>query len=246
MDLESGELVTPAPRVCPRNKGSTSGMATTIKIMPTTTTLILMARPNQDSQGFWISIVMIASAAYATLRYNICNGVPWADWPTWTLNKAFGVASLALLLVAAIRRTSDSEASCSKVFSFSVGLAAVHVVLSLVLMSPVYYPKFFVDEKLTLAAGGSMILGCVAAVIMARRSSSGVLKSMGEASRGVWMVVLVALLVALHALLQGFSGWFNLEKWAGGLPPITLISFILGVSTLVVVVWGARSHSSSS
>jgi len=205
-----------------------------------------MTQQKEDSQRSWIVVVMLVSVAYATLRYNICKGVPWADWPTWTLNKAFAVASLTLLLVAVIRRKSASDAPCAKIFSVAVGFAAVHVVLSLMLMSPAYYPKFFLDGKLTLAAGGSMLLGSIAAVIMARRGRGGVLKSMQETKHGVWMVVLVAMLTAFHAMLQGFTGWFDPQKWAGGLPPITLISFVLGVSALLVVVLGGRSHSTKS
>lgn len=210
-----------------------------------------MTQQKQDSQRTWIGVVMMISVGYATLRYNLCKGVPWADWPTWTLNKAFAVGSLALLLVAVIRWRRCPGASYSRVLSASVGMAAIHIVLSLLLMSPVYYAKFFVDDKLTAAAGWSMLLGGMAAVIMARRGKCGALSAKEKeptegVQKGVRVVGIVALLVAFHALLQGVSGWLDPGKWPGGLPPITLISFVLGVSTLLVVVWSGRSHSSLS
>lgn len=207
-----------------------------------------MTQKKQDSQGACIAVVMLLSVGYATLRYNVCKGVSWADWPTWTLNKAFAVASLALLLVAVIRWRRCAGASCSRVLSASAGMAAIHVVLSLLMMSPAYYAKFFIDGKLTSPAGWSMFLGVIAAMIMVRRGSGDTISSTEEAAakgrkRGVLMVVMVAVLVALHALLQGFSGWFAPRHWPGGLPPITLISFILGGSVfLVVLIWKPHSN----
>ena len=206
----------------------------------------------QDTQNLCIVLVMIASAGYATLRYNVCKGVPWADWPTWTLNKAFAVASLALLLVAIILRRSNLKFSCDKIFSASVGMAALHVILSLMLMTPDYYGKFFFDGKLTASAGWSMFFGVIAAVLMARRGRGSALKSTlkkplaHEAESGMtkrlWMVVVVAVLVAIHTLLQGWAGWFDWEEWPGGLPPITLVSFVLGTSALFVAAWPTKNQ----
>ena len=208
----------------------------------------------QDTQNLCIALVMLASAGYATLRYNICQGVPWADWATWTLNKAFAIGSLALLLVAVIRRRSNPNASYAKVLSTSVGMAALHVVLSLMLMTPDYYAKFFTDGKLTGSAGWSMFFGVIAAVIMTRRGRGADRKPMLEKplahesesgmTKGLWMVVVVAVLVAIHTLLQGWSGWFDWGKWPGGLPPITLISFVLGASALFVTAWPSKNQPS--
>lgn len=204
-----------------------------------------MTHSQKNSQTLSIAFAMVVSAGYATLRYNICKGVPWADWPTYTLNKVFAVASLLLLLVAVIRWRVNSGASCSRVLSASVGLATMHVILSLVLISPAYYAKFFEDDKLTLSAGLSMLLGVIAATMMVRRggrtTTVAPIAERGNSKR-VRSVALVALLVSLHVLLQGFWGWFSPGQWPGGLPPITLISFVLGLSVLFVVCWpGKRS-----
>lgn len=199
----------------------------------------------KEAQILSIAFAMAVSAGYATLRYNIFNDVPWADWPTYTLNKVFAAASLLLLLVAVIRWRFYRDASCSKILSASVGLATLHVILSLMLMTPAYYAKFFDAGKLTSSAGWSMLLGAAAATMMLRRGrrETGV-GSMGEGdhSKRARAVAFVAILVAMHVLLQGLWGWFSPWEWAGSMPPITLISFVLGLSVLLVVCWpGKRS-----
>ncbi len=201
-----------------------------------------------DTQNLCIAIVMVASVGYATVRYHVCKGVPWADWPMWTLNKAFAVGSLALLLAAAIYRRSNSKVYCGKLFSASVTTAGLHILLSLVLLNPDYYAKFFSgDGKLTAWAAWSMLFGALPAMIMVRRTHGPTQKpSLKKVhnhvdSRQMWSVVLVANLVTIHTFSQGWSGWFDWSQWPGRLPPLTLISFIFGISTVMIAAWPTRN-----
>ena len=106
-------------------------------------------------------------------------------------------------------------------------------VLSLVLLSPARYENFFRGNQLTAAAGGSMLLGAIAAVLMGfgwrPRSAPGAGRSPGN-------LPLLCLVVGCHAMLPGFPGWFTPSQWPGGLPPITLLSFLSSLAAVGIAI----------
>ncbi len=101
------------------------------------------------------------------------------------------------------------------------------MVLSLALLSPAYYPDFFVEGKLTAAVGVSMMLGAGTAAAM--YAGSGMHGSQGTRAV-VRTLAILALASGVHAMLQGFVTLFAPLTWPGMMPPITLISFLLGVA----------------
>jgi hypothetical protein len=56
-------------------------------------------------------LTFLGSAIYATARYNVFKGVPWSDWPIYTLNKAFALSALLLLVSSVLRKRSAKEYS---------------------------------------------------------------------------------------------------------------------------------------
>ncbi len=185
----------------------------------------------------WLALV--ASVAYATARYNIFKGVPWSDWSAYTLNKAFGLAALFLLVLSALRKRSAEKQPNDRTLFMAGVFASTHVVLSLTLFSPAYYPNLFVQDKLTAAAGLSMMLGAVAAAAM----TAGSRPHAGQnANGGGRSLAILAFAAGVHAMLQGFAGWFAPSTWPGMMPPITLISFLLG-SAPVAVAWRAKPRA---
>jgi hypothetical protein len=181
-------------------------------------------------------LALLGSAIYATARYNIFKGVPWSDWPTYTLNKALALAALVLLVSSVVRMRAAAGPSIASTMYLASLFGFTHVVLSLTLLSPAYYDKFFEAGKLTAAAGLSMLLGTVAAAVMA------VGKGMrtGQDVGGPRNLAILALGVGLHAMLQGFAGWFTPSEWPGGMPPITLLSFLLGLAAVAIACWPRR------
>ncbi|MCU0858606.1 MAG: hypothetical protein MUC65_09425 [Pontiellaceae bacterium] len=174
--------------------------------------------------------VLFGSTLYATVRYNVCKGVSWNDWSVYTLNKAFALSALTLLVVAVIRQRFEKGSAKDKTLSMAGLFAFMHGLLSLVLFSPVYYEKFFIQGKLTLLASWSLLFGAGAA-----GSMKGVLQAQANqsADRGVMKLTLLVFFIGLHAMLPGFQGWFTPSKWPGGMPPITLISFVFALIALV-------------
>jgi hypothetical protein len=105
-----------------------------------------------------IAAVSLAAGAYATLRYNVCKGVPWADWPSDTLNKRLAVTSLLLLTGAGLRRFRRTGSS-AVLMTWGFAAALGHLLLSFALFQPRYFDKLFAAGKLSFAGGASMAAG---------------------------------------------------------------------------------------
>lgn len=167
---------------------------------------------------------------YATLRYNVFKHVPWSDWPGYTTNKALAVGSL-LLLAAAVLRLARRQPS-GILLLWSGGLALSHSLLSFALLSPLYFPKLFYEGKLTAAAGLSLLLG---ALLMAVMEIGARLGSEWPPAWRQGSLALVAFGTGLHASVTAFPSWVETGTWPGGLPPLTLISFVTG--TVALIIW---------
>ena len=112
-----------------------------------------------------VTAVVSLSLVYATLRYNVLKGVPWADWPAYTLNKAIAVAAL-LLIVVAISRLTQRTGGIGKLLAAAGVLALMHNLLSFALFSPAYYARLFESGNLTFLGVASMALGAGAMAAM--------------------------------------------------------------------------------
>lgn len=44
---------------------------------------------------------------------------------------------------------------------------------------------------------------------------------------------LVLLFTALHVFFMGYTTWLDVSSWPGYLPPITLLSFVIGIGFVV-------------
>jgi hypothetical protein len=184
--------------------------------------------------------VVTASVAYATLRYNVFKGVPWADWPVYILNKAAALSGLLLLvawLVRTRRRGSTSEAS---LLLMARRLAIAHAGLSLAILTPVYFPAFFTDGKLAPAESMSLVVGVglIAGLFTGRPAPRGTVPSAGT-------VGLITFFAGAHAAVAGYGGWFSPAVWPGYMPPITLVSGIAGIAGLALGLSGPRPEDSA-
>jgi hypothetical protein len=182
----------------------------------------------RDGSTALIAGAFLAALAYATFRYNVFKGVPWTDWPAYTLNKALAFASLILIALTVIRISRGLRTS--KIMLAAGALALCHSLLSFALLNPLYYPKLYEAGKLTAIAGLAMTLGAAATVALevgARRSQGW------RPSQRAAALALIAFAVGLHAALPSLSGWIAPETWPGFMPPITLLSFLCGS----IAVW---------
>jgi hypothetical protein len=176
----------------------------------------------KPSSAVWV--ITAASLAYATLRYNVVKGVAWSDWPVFILNKGLALSSLVLLAAWILRHRRSTEASEPALLAAASRLMLAHIGLSLVVLSPAYFPAFFVDGRLTWQAGAALATGMSAAVALAGVSRPG--RAHRSRLRGLGLIAFAA---GCHAALFGYASWFTPAAWPGYLPPITLVSFAAGL-----------------
>ena len=181
-----------------------------------------------------------ASIAYATLRYNVLKGVAWSDWPVFVLNKAIALSSLLLLVVWVLRARRGARAPQEALLAAAARMMLAHVGLSLVLLTPVYFPAFFAEGRLTWQAGAALLLGVAAAMGLSVASRSG--SGHGASRRALGIVAFAA---GSHAALFGYASWLTPATWPAYLLPITLLSFAAGVVGIVAALSGLSSPPDS-
>ena len=189
-----------------------------------------------------IAIVALAvSLAYAIVRYHFFKGVPWSQFPLFTINKAVAVASL-VLAAAALRtglrarangfdagdtRTLRREARGLGILAAIFGLW--HGVVSVVLCTPQYFPALFEPTGAFNAPFGAAIAtGATVLGLLIRLCFADDETAVPVGRRSAWVITALAL-VAIHTALIGYPSWLDTTKWPGKLPPITLISTLLAV-----------------
>jgi hypothetical protein len=184
-------------------------------------------RRHQEIRVFRIAIAILFGLIYATVRYSIFKGVPWSQWPVYICNKGLAMgASIGIVWILArrfrgVRCDDDLD-------GWTTACMAAHTVLSLAILNPAYYTKYFDGPTFTVAAGTSWLLGTLAAgwlFLRLRRCEAGLMGNAG--ALGV-----IGVLAGTHAALLGYASWFEPLTWHGRMPPPTLIAFALGLAAL--------------
>jgi hypothetical protein len=165
------------------------------------------------------------------MRYAGFANVSPTHIPVYLLNKGISMTAAFSLLMASlgvIRSQRD-------LFDFwrkaCMNLVFIHVLLSLAILNKGYFPKFFAGEMMSLTGEITLLLGALGVYCFWRLLTF----EMAPHVRRVIMTAANAL-AAGHLFVMGYDGWLQVQKWNGGLPPITLLSFILVVSSLAVFI----------
>jgi hypothetical protein len=170
------------------------------------------------------------AALYAALRYVVFGDVPASDLPLFVANKAIAVASAALLALAAVqaRRRSQPLGDVPHLRS-ATALAFLHVFATLALLRAPY------DAKLLDATGRYSWAGSLA--LLAGAITAALLRPARHAPRAA-LALCVALIV--HTAALGGASWWSPSGWPGGLPPLTLLSALIGLLALAALLAARR------
>src|SRR3989344_6881495 len=116
--------------------------------------------------------ILIVSITYGIIRYNILKGTPWIHLPLFINNKAISLSAVVFIAISSLLgplarfwpRTFVPLLHTRSYFGLiGFGLAAVHIIISMLLFTPAYYPKFFgADGKLNFMGELSMLFGVLA------------------------------------------------------------------------------------
>jgi DMSO/TMAO reductase YedYZ heme-binding membrane subunit len=200
-----------------------------------------------------ILAVLMASIGYAVLRYHVAGPVPWKDFPFFILNKGLCLAAFILLTInfalgpansLGMRIPTSWLAARRALGMTGFLLVLFHVLMSFLLFNIARYPQFYLEDgTLTLAAGLSMLGGVAAFVALWAytisfqtflREDSAFIDFI--TSRGFMLFGIT--LGAVHLFFMGYAGWLDPGSWHGGLPPISLVAFVIFAIGYVINLLG--------
>lgn len=183
--------------------------------------------------------VLFFSTAYAIVRYAGFGNVSPVHVPVYLLNKGLSMAAAYSLLMASfglIRAQKD-------VFDFwrkaCMNLVFIHVLLSLAILSKGYFPKFYAGDMMNLTGELTLLLGALGVYCFWRLLTFEMRPQIRK-----FMMASASALVAGHLFVMGYDGWLQVQKWNGGLPPITLLSFLLVVPSFALFMRVSEKHAS--
>jgi DMSO/TMAO reductase YedYZ heme-binding membrane subunit len=203
----------------------------------------------QPTTAKWFAAIFGVSLAYAVIRYHLTGDVAWRHFPLYILNKVTSLASVGFVacsyLIGKVIRWHDHDKALRLVvikFCGLVGffLAAIHAFMSVLLLTPAYFAKYFdSDGRLNLQGQVGMTVGIVALFFL--MSPAITTLPMMPKALGGWrwkrtqrVGYLALILVVVHLLFLGLKGWLTPGKWPAGLVPISLVAFVVALIPLLV------------
>ena len=174
-------------------------------------------------------LILTCTTLYTIIRYAVFGHVSAVQIPVYLLNKSISMGSVICLFLAALGYRSGKAAEAKFFGVASFHCACMHILLSLSILSAAYYPKFFGAGKMNLVGGSTLLFGALATYvyffIYPRRTDLKHLKR---------VQLLASFLVGGHLVAMGWAGWLTPGKWHGGLPPISLVSFLFVLASFVL------------
>ena len=203
----------------------------------------------QPTTAKWFAVVFGGSLLYAIVRYHFAGDVAWRHFPLFIFNKATSLAAVVFVassyLVGKIIRWHDHDKALRLVVIKFCGLmgfflAGIHAFLSLSLLTPAYYAKYFdADGRLNLQGELALSVG-VLALFFLMAPAITTLPMMPKALGGQrWkrnqrLGYLTLVLLVVHLVVLGLKGWLAPKGWPGGLPPISLVAVLAALVPLLV------------
>ncbi len=202
--------------------------------------------------AFTIFIVcFVIIFGYSIIRYNVLKGVPVDQIPLYIFNKAIALTSVIVIGASFIigpfarfwpKRFVPKLYLRKYLGVLGFGVAALHGLISLILLNSSYYPRFFTETgRMNLGGELSMLFGVLSIFVF-----SGVaITSLPSVEKGMhprqWLFVqrlgyIALILVLLHVFVMGWEGWINPSNWPGGLLPISMLAAIVIILVLIVRV----------
>lgn len=203
--------------------------------------------------------VLILSFIYGFVRYNVVRNVPFDNFPLYIANKSIAIS--ATLLIGISFLLGPLARFWPKIFvphlylrkhlgMIGFGVASLHAIMSLVLLSPAYYAKFYTQGgKFNLIGESSLLFGILSFLIFSAIFITSLPPIEKHMHSDQWKIVqrfgyLAYFFVLMHVTIMGFQGWFNPESWKFGLASISLISamfiiFVL-IMRLVVIAFSSK------
>ncbi|MDZ7607394.1 MAG: hypothetical protein U5K79_17820 [Cyclobacteriaceae bacterium] len=189
--------------------------------------------------------VLIFCTIYATIRYIIFKGVEIAQIPLYITNKIISWSAIIFLAISYLTGKSQSSRRIPDLAKWAgltgYVLVVMHIIISLAILNPAYFPKFFSGETMTFSAELSILAGVMAFLAFTIPAINSVSVIRLSLHPETWQIrqkigYYGLLATAIHNVFMGYSGWFDVNSWPGYLPPITLLSAIIAVIPLFLKI----------
>ncbi len=206
-------------------------------------------------------VFFIFSLGYAVLRYHIMGAVPWKDFPLFIMNKAVALCAFTLLSFnfslkpikkMGINIPESWITGRRELGAFAGMLMFIHGLMSFLIFNKANYSKFFEQNgTLTLLAGISMLGGILLFSLLFVYSLSFSVFLKNESPlisllKGRVFLLVLMVLGGMHLFFMGYSGWLKPSTWHGGLPPISLVSFVFLLLSVLVHIIPKKKKSSKT
>jgi hypothetical protein len=181
------------------------------------------------------------TTAYAVIRYAGFGHVSLIHVPVYVMNKAICMTAIEAMFMAALglmRAERDTVRFWTNVCS---QLVFVHVLLSLGILSQGYYVNFFEGDKMSLTGELVLLMGVLAVYCFWRLQATPIKSDLKRT-----LTILACALVSGHLFAMGYRDTLNVQKWNGGLPPMSMLSFLLAISSLIMFVMAKKKPASLS
>jgi hypothetical protein len=167
--------------------------------------------------------------AYAVIRYAGFGHVALIHLPVYIMNKAICMTGVEAMFMAALCLMREEKDAARFWTNACTQLVFVHIFLSLGILSKGYYVNFFDGDKMSLTGELVLLSGALAVFCFWRLRAA---KTKLDLRRT--LTALAYALVAGHLFAMGLMDTLNVQKWNGGLPPMSGLSFLLALSGLIL------------
>jgi DMSO/TMAO reductase YedYZ heme-binding membrane subunit len=174
-------------------------------------------------------ILFIISYGYAAIRYHIGADVPFDEW-YFILNKSLAWTGFTLVAMSILKTSTLHKWKLDRrgLGLTGIAFAFIHALSVLVLFSETHYSKLFTEHEINIQGYIALSLGFVSLLIFSFPLFAALKRYPNEA----WQFRLGkygVLVNIFHPMIIGFTGWFGVDKWPLGLPPITLFAVVMGI-----------------
>lgn len=204
---------------------------------------------NTRRQSEWLRItpfallIFLVIFAYAIIRYNVLKGVDPEYIPLYILNKVLALSSVVYIGISYLLGPIGAKRELRRPFGLlGFACASVHSLISLILLTPYYYPSLYMGGKFTFYANLHLLFGVLATILFAAVAASSIPNIMQTTDSTRWRSIqrwgyIALIFVLLHVYTVGVNSWKDYTIWPGGLAPISLIAFtiIMFVLTMKIV-----------
>lgn len=178
-----------------------------------------------------LAILLLVTVTYTLVRYVTFGTVSVVQIPVYLLNKSIALAAVCCLLLAAFYLSKQMLKQTKQWGIASFHFAAVHVLLSNLIISSDYFPKLFDSNRMNLMGELTLLFGVLAGYALWHARY----QELTQIKPKVFQII-ASVFILGHLITLGYTNWLNVGLWYGRLPPISLLSFIIVIISILFLI----------